>query len=154
MTGSWQSLTHQPTFNAGTMLLLTDGSVLCHDEPNSAAVSGSSHWWKLVPDATGSYQNGSWTRLADGPNSPLYFACSVLRDGRVFVAGGEYNGTGAQVELLAAELYDPVANVWTAIGTPPGWTKIGDAPSVVLPDGRVNARRYCIEPHCNLRPRV
>jgi hypothetical protein len=45
--------------------------------------------------------------------------------------------TNAQVELLAAELYDPVANVWTAIGTPPGWTNIGDAPSVVLPDGRV-----------------
>jgi hypothetical protein len=56
MTGSWQNLTHQPTFNAGTMLLLTDGSVLCHDEPNSAVVSGSSRWWKLVPDATGSYQ--------------------------------------------------------------------------------------------------
>jgi hypothetical protein len=137
MTGSWQSLTHQPTFNAGTMLLLTDGSVLCHDEPNSAAVSGSRHWWKLVPDSTGSYQNGTWTQLADGPNSPLYFACSVLRDGRVFVAGGEYNGGPAQVELLAAEIYNPVTNVWTAIGTPPGWTKIGDAPSVVLPDGRV-----------------
>ena len=85
----------------------------------------------------GSYQNGTWIQLADGPNSPLYFACSVLRDGRVFVAGGEYNGSSAQVELLAAEIYNPVSNTWTIIGTPAGWTQIGDAPSAVLPDGRV-----------------
>jgi hypothetical protein len=141
MAGTWQNLTNAPTFNAGTMLLLTDGSVLCHDEPNNSTVSGSKHWWKLTPDSTGSYRNGTWSQLADGPNSPLYFACSVLRDGRVFIAGGEYNGTSAQVELLAAEIYDPVANPpsgkWTSIGTPAGWTQIGDAPSVVLSDGRV-----------------
>jgi len=137
MTGSWQNLTHQPSFNAGTMLLMTDGSVLCHDEPNGGGVSGSRHWWKLVPDSAGNYQAGGWTQLADGPNSPLYFACSVLRDGRVFVAGGEYNGSSAQVELLAAELYNPVGNSWASIGTPAGWTHIGDAPSAVLPDGRV-----------------
>jgi hypothetical protein len=119
------------------MLLLTDGSVLCHDEPNSGSVSGSNRWYRLAPDANGKYESGTWTRLADGPNKPLYFACSVLRDGRVFIAGGEYNGTSAQVELLAAEIYDPVANTWTSIGTPSGWTEIGDAPSVVLPDGRV-----------------
>jgi hypothetical protein len=119
------------------MLLLTDGSVLCHDEPNSGAVSGSNRWYRLAPDANGKYESGTWTRLADGPNKPLYFACSVLRDGRVFIAGGEFNGTSAQVELLAAEIYDPVANTWTSIGTPSGWTEIGDAPSAVLPDGRV-----------------
>lgn len=137
MSGSWQDLTNQPIFNAGTMLLLTDGSVLCHDEPNTTAVSGSNRWWKLIPDHNGSYRNGTWQSLANGPNSPLYFACSVLRNGKVFIAGGEYNGTGVAVELLAAELYDPVADAWTSLGTPPGWTQIGDAPSVVLPDGRI-----------------
>lgn len=138
MSGTWQSfsLPNQPA-NAGTMLLLTDGSVLVHDEPNSGAVSGSNRWYRLTPDSFGNYRTGSWQALANGPNSPLYFACSLLRDGRVFVAGGEYNGTRAQVELLAAEIYDPVANTWTNIGTPAGWTQIGDAPSVVLPDGRV-----------------
>jgi hypothetical protein len=137
MTGSWQDLTNQPSFNAGTMLLLTDGTVLCHDEPNTSAASGSNRWWKFSPDRHGNYLNGTWTQLADGPNSPLYFACSLLRDGRVFIAGGEYDGASAQVELLAAEIYDPVSDAWTTIGTPPGWTSIGDAPSVVLPDGRV-----------------
>ena len=137
MAGTWQDLTNQPTFNAGTMLLLTDGSVLCHDEPNTSTVSGSKRWYRLAPDLNGHYETGSWTQLKDGPNSPLYFACSVLRDGRVFIAGGEYNGTSAQVELLAAEIYDPVANTWKTISTPTGWTSIGDAPSAVLPDGRV-----------------
>ncbi|MGZ7036033.1 MAG: kelch repeat-containing protein, partial [Ilumatobacteraceae bacterium] len=132
MAGTWQSLVNQPTFGAGTMLLLTDGSVLCHDESNN----GTNHWYALSPDSTGDYRNGTWRQLADGPNSPLYFACSVLADGRVFIAGGEYNN-GAQVELLAAEIYDPQADSWTTISTPPGWTEIGDAPSVLLPDGRV-----------------
>jgi hypothetical protein len=129
MAGTWSALTHQPTFGAGTMLLLTDGSVMCQN-------SGTNHWWKLTPDINGNYVNGTWSALADGPNSPLYFASAVLRDGRVFVAGGEYNN-GAQVELLAAEIYNPVTNAWTALGTPAGWTAIGDASSCVFPDGRV-----------------
>jgi hypothetical protein len=119
------------------MLLLTDGSVLVHDEPVTSTVAGSNRWFRLQPDSHGSYTNGTWTQLQQGPNSPLYFACSVLRDGRVFIAGGEYNGTPVQVWLAAAEIYDPVANTWTDIGVPSGWTRIGDAPSAVLPDGRV-----------------
>jgi hypothetical protein len=138
MAGSWSTLTsaHGPA-NAGTMLLLTDGRVLCHDEPNTTAVNGSKRWYALAPDAHGRYETGTWTRLDDGPNEPLDLACCVLRDGRVFVAGGEYDGGADQVWLLAAELYDPVADRWHTIGTPDGWTAIGDAPSIVLPDGRV-----------------
>jgi hypothetical protein len=111
------------------MLLLTDGSIMCQD-------SGSAHWWRLTPDGTGSYLNGTWSALANGPNAPLYFASAVLRDGRVFVAGGEYNN-GVDVELLAAEIFDPVANIWHSLPTPPGWAHIGDASCCVLPDGRV-----------------
>jgi hypothetical protein len=145
MPGTWSSLNHPTLSNAssavGTMLLLTDGTLMCQD-------SGTPHWWKLTPDITGSYANGTWSNLADGPNGPLYFASAVLRDGRVFVAGGEYNNPNSsrirqrnpepeEAELLAAEIYDPVADTWTAIGTPTGWSQIGDAPCCVLPDGRV-----------------
>lgn len=131
MSGTWSVLmgTSKPPFNAGTMLLLTNGCVMCQE-------GGTPNWWKLTPDQLGDYVKGSWSKLANGPNSPLYCASAVLKDGRVFVAGGEYNG-GAQVDLLAAEIYDPVANHWTPIATPAGWTHIGDAPSCVLPDGRV-----------------
>jgi hypothetical protein len=50
MSGSWKDITNAPQFNADTMLLLTDGSVLCHDEPNNGAVSANNPWFKLVPD--------------------------------------------------------------------------------------------------------
>jgi hypothetical protein len=137
MAGTWTSLTSQPTFNAGTMLLLTDGSVLCHDEPNSGGVTATRHWWRLVPDAQGSYRNGTWHQVADSSWAPLYFACTLLRDGRVLIAGGEYDGNTVQAEVATAAIYDPVADAWTAISHPTGWTNIGDAPSAILADGRV-----------------
>jgi hypothetical protein len=137
MAGTWNSLTNQPTFNAGTMLLLTDGSVLCHDEPNSGGITGTKHWWRFVPDSQGSYRNGTWHQVADSSWSPLYFACTLLRDGRVFIAGGEFDGNTVQAEVTTAAIYDPVSDAWAAIGHPTGWTKIGDAPSAILADGRV-----------------
>jgi hypothetical protein len=36
--GTWTALTNQPTFKASTMLLLTDGTVMCQAEN---AIS----WW-------------------------------------------------------------------------------------------------------------
>jgi hypothetical protein len=136
----WQTLTNTPSFNVDTMLLLTDASVMCHED-------GTSNWHRLVPDAKGNYVNGTLHSLTplpanaplsqDGPlDAPLYYASAVLKDGRVFVAGGEYN-QGNNVDLLAAEIYDPVADSWASVSTPPGWSKIGDAPACVLPDGRV-----------------
>lgn len=134
MSGTWQSLVNQPSFNAGTMLLLTDGTVLCHDSGKQEG--GTPNWYKLSPDQYGSYLRGTWSSVISGPNSPLYFASAVLKDGRVFVAGGEYND-GQKVELLAAEIYNPIANNWTILSTPTGWRAIGDAPCCVLPDGRL-----------------
>ncbi|MDE2367361.1 MAG: hypothetical protein KGN16_00180 [Burkholderiales bacterium] len=137
MAGTWTTLNNTPSFSVGTMLLLTDGSVLCHDEPNSGNVTATRHWWRLVPDATGSYRNGTWSAVADSTWAPLYFACSLLRDGRVFIAGGEYDGTATASEVNTAAIYNPVTNAWTAISAPTGWANIGDAPSAVLADGRV-----------------
>jgi hypothetical protein len=139
---SWDPLKSQPSFNADTMLLLTDGTVLCH-EANSAK------WHKLTPDATGSYVNGTWSNLASLPdnnsipaaaggptNAPLYFASAVLADGTVITAGGEYNSGNANADILTVQIYDPIADAWSTISTPAGWTGIGDAVSCVLPDGR------------------
>lgn len=141
MAGPWKTLNNTPPFSVDTMLLLTDGTVMCHevDSPN---------WHKLVPDAKGDYVNGSWQTMTplpanaplsqSGPvDAPLYYASAVLKDGRVFVAGGEYNNGAGPLDLLAAEIYDPVADSWASVPTPPGWTNIGDAPSCVLPDGKV-----------------
>jgi hypothetical protein len=135
MAGKWRKFAKSVGFNASTMLLLTDGTVMVHDA--GAAGDGTANWKKLTPDAKGNYLKGIWSPIHAGPNSPQFFASAVLRDGRVFVAGGEYNGSNVQVDLLAAEIYDPVADSWTVLPTPTGWTAIGDAICCVLPDGRV-----------------
>ena len=129
MAGSWTSLTNQPNFNANHMMLLSDGTVLVQ------AVT-SANWYKLSPDPFGSYVNGTWTALANGPNGPTYFASAVLIDGRVFMAGGEDNFGNNGIDINACEIYDPVANSWQTIPGP-GWNKIGDAPCCMLPDGTI-----------------
>jgi hypothetical protein len=124
MAGPWKELNNTPSFSVDTMLLLTDGSVMCHEveTPN---------WLKLVPDANGDYVNGTWQAMTPLPanaplsqkgpvDEPLYYASAVLKDGRVFVAGGEYNDGGVPVDLLTAEVYDPVADSWASVATPPG----------------------------------
>src|ERR1700732_4247684 len=141
MPGPWKSLKNIPSFSVDTMLLLTDGSVLCHEYE-------SPNWHRLVPDAKGNYVNATWHAVTplpanaplsqNGPlDAPLYYASAVLKDGKVLVAGGEYNASFVTgVDLLAAEIYDPVADSWTSVPTPPGWNNIGDAPGCLLPDGR------------------
>ena len=128
----WQALVNQPKFSAGTMLLLTDGSVMCHD---ASGTYGTNAWWRLTPDGRGSYVNGTWSSLAPMHHTRLYYASAVLKDGRVFIAGGEYSDAGD--ETNTAEIYDPLTDNWTEIAAPAGWAEIGDAPCTVLPDGRV-----------------
>jgi hypothetical protein len=137
LAGSWTPLLHQPTFNAGTAHLLTDGTVMVQDD-------GARGWWKLAPDSFGDYVNGTWTQLASLPSNyaPLYFASAVLPDGRLIVEGGEYN-FGNPVWTTLGAIYDPLTNVWTAVNPPAGWTTIGDAQSVVLPDGRFLLANCC-----------
>jgi hypothetical protein len=129
--GTWTALANQPAFNASTMLLLTDGTVMVQQEDGADA---GRHWWRLTPDAFGDYVNGSWSQLADMINSRRFYASAVLRDGRVLVAGGEYSDAGSETEKT--EIYDPATNSWTAIGTP-GWGELGDAAACVLADGRL-----------------
>lgn len=130
MAGSWTALLNQPSFAANAMLLLTDGTVMVQE-------LATQNWWRLTPDAFGSYVNGTWSPRAPGPNGPTYFASAVLRDGRVFMSGGEDNFDQGQVDITDTEIYDPVADVWTKIAAPPGWAKVGDAPCCLLPDGTV-----------------
>jgi hypothetical protein len=75
---SWQPLTNQPTFianGASNPLLLTDGTVIVHD-------LCATDWWRLTPDNTGSYVNGTWSALASLPagyGPTLFRFCSIAR---------------------------------------------------------------------------
>jgi hypothetical protein len=127
----WTPMKNQPPFKAIDAEQLTDGTILVQA---LEYVSGS-RYWKLTPDNTGSYINGTWTKVASLPSDydPLYHTSQVLADGRVVVAGGEYNFGNADWTKLAA-IYDPVANTWTPLAAPSSWSNIGDGESVVLPD--------------------
>jgi hypothetical protein len=152
---TWAPLTTSPPVSFGAMMLLTDGRVLLHEEPNCGSPQppgcvGNDYtaWYTLTPDINGSYTSGTWTQVASLPGgyAPLFFASAVLPDGKVIVQGGEYqNGSDAWQSLGA--LYDPVANTWTAT-TPPiasANQAFGDAESVVLPNGTWMVAACCAE---------
>src|ERR1700733_7762042 len=137
LASPWTPLTNQPRFlvdGAANPILLTDGTVLVQD-------AGFPDWWRLTPDQHGSYVNGTWTQVASTPAgySPLYHSSAVLPDGRLIIEGGEYicdpttfNCNAVWTNLGA--IYDPLANTWTSVNPPAGWSSIGDAQSVVLPN--------------------
>lgn len=124
--GTWSSLVHTAPEGVNTMLLLSDGTVM-------AAGSSMNSWYRLTPDSSGSYVNGTWSTLASMNDSRLYFSSDVLTNGQVFVAGAEY-GTGTN----SAEIYDPPSNTWTRCPPPPaGQTRFLDSVSKILPNGNV-----------------
>jgi hypothetical protein len=136
--GTWTVITNQPPINGACCgLLLTDGSVMVQDNSNGTATN---HWWKLTPDITGSYVNGTWSQLADSRSDwgPLFYASAVLEDGRVFAMGGEYNELGALEGFTnKGAIYDPVTNTWANLAAPAGWSSIGDAQCTVFPNGKL-----------------
>jgi hypothetical protein len=153
---TWAPVTSPAPVSMGAMLLLTDGRVLVHEEPNCSGSGcvGNNYgvWYTLTPDNTGNYINGTWTQVASLPSGyePLFFSSAVLPDGKVAVQGGEYNCPGGRCsgdwQSLGA-LYDPVANTWTSI-TPEvtdSWDADGDAESVVLANGTWMTAACCAE---------
>jgi len=140
---TWQPLTNQPSFAAGTALLLTDGTVIVQALTTGGV--GTRAWWKLTPDSSGSYVNGTWSEIAPLPAGygPLYFASAVLPSGHVVVNGGEYNLSTNQSETNLGAIYNPVTNKWRKLAAPKGWSQIGDAQSVVLADGSYMLGNCC-----------
>jgi hypothetical protein len=134
---TWTRLAHDAPQRINLMLLLSDGTVMAANNYDLTTTVPGNAWYRLTPDARGSYVNGTWSTLASMIDTRLYYQTQVLKDGRVYVSGGEY-GTGGR----KAELYDPATNSWTAI-TPPGslWSlssdNFYDCNSEILPDGTV-----------------
>ena len=120
-----------PTGSTGTMMLLTDGTVI--------AQGPGATWEKLTPDASGNYASGTWSSIASMGTGRLYTGMNVLPDGRVLIIGGEYSGASmANNWTNTGEIYDPVANSWTAIANFPQ-SQFGDDPTVLLPNGKILA---------------
>ncbi len=123
----------QPPDNIIYGFLLTDGTLF---------LQGGLlfDWYRFTPDQNGSYLNGNFSYAASLPADYIPYATSggVLPDGRVLLIGGEYleqdlNLVFAFTNKIA--LYDPVADTWTPVKPPAGWTTIGDSPWTILPNG-------------------
>ena len=144
----WTPVTMPFPGNAGTPLLRTDGNVIVQEKETG-------WWWLLVPDEFGNYANGLW--LPSGPSipgyDPLYFASAILPDDRMIVEGGEYN-FGMKDDTTLGAIYDERTNSWTEVDHPSGWSKIGDAPSVVLPDGTFMLGDCCSKQQALLNPKT
>ncbi|MGF6920143.1 hypothetical protein [Paraburkholderia sp. 40] len=129
---TWTKLTNAAPSGVGTMVLLTDGTVMVQGNPYDT-------WLRLSPSATGSYVDGTWSALAPMSKARLYFALNVLPSGKVWVLGGEYSGTPLQQNITnTGELYDPLANTWAPVTDFPE-QYFGDDPSMLLPNGKILA---------------
>ena len=131
MASSWKSLGAVPSFTPDTMLLMTDGTVLVHD-------AGGKDWYRLTPDANGKYETAAahWSGPFSMANSRQFYASGVLKDGRVFVVGGEYSSAGNLTPL--GEIFDPQTNTWSAMNKPASFNWIqADVSGCILADGRV-----------------
>ncbi len=147
--GTWQKIPANPGTGAGSQgfWVMTDGSVL-------STAQNSYSWARLVPDATGSYVKGKWVTVPQSSYGRGAAQQYVLKDGRFYIAGGEYlyqwPGCGANCyaavdcnnkNFATAEIYDPVANSWSVVASAPN--VIGDTGSALLSDGRILDSTNC-----------
>jgi len=136
MAGNWKSIALPPAvpsgaFSAETMLLLTDGTLLVHN-------AYQAEWLRFIPDPQKGYVGGAWGPVSTMALPRGFFASGVLRNGQVFVCGGE-TSTSTTSDISSGEVFDPATNTWKQMAgsnTPPAYIQ-GDVPASVLADGRV-----------------
>ena len=137
LTGTWTPLTNllPDTFGPAAEMMLSDGTAMIL---GGGDVVASKNWYKLTPDASGSYINGTFSPRASMSLERLFFGSNVLPSGKVFLVGGEFAGPDARQPTLSSkgEIYDPVTDTWTPIPDHP--ETFGDDPSVVLPNRKGN----------------
>lgn len=132
---SWTPVTNLAPAGSGTMLLLSDGRVMMQ--------GNGAQWQILSPNALGSYIAGTFSSAAPTSVARLYFASHVLRDGRVWVLGGEYVNNIA-TWTNTGEVYNPLTNTWSPIAPYPPQPEcpagcFGDDPSMLLNGDKILA---------------
>ena len=134
LAATWTSIANPFGAGPNAIIQLSDGSVMMQ----LGSGQPSNEWVKLTPNSSGSYVNGTWTRLAPSLEQRLDFGSQLLKDGRVFVDGGEYGAAGSLDPTTddTAEIYDPVTNTWTQCPPQP-YGAFVDSMSDLLPNGDV-----------------
>ncbi len=131
--GSWTATGHMIEDQLGHIAtLLTDGRVLV---TGGYRVDVSGNFVNIL-DSAELYDpvSGTWTVTANMTGVRIAHSATLLRDGRVLVAGGGSSGDGDGGPLATAELYDPRTGTCTATGS---MIEAGSHTAVLLADGRV-----------------
>lgn len=117
---------------AHTATLLASGKVLVA----AGVVDGSSGGFFSSAE-TFDPASAVWSNVASLAQARGFHTATRLSDGRVLVAGGMgvNPGGGAALRLATAELYDPVSNAWTSVGSLA--TARAHHAATLLADGRV-----------------
>jgi Galactose oxidase, central domain/Kelch motif len=137
-TGSWTATGSMGTPRTGqTATLLPDGKVLLAGgsatQPIGVDASPSISSAELYDPAT-----GTWTTTGAMTTPRTGQTATLLRDGKVLVAGGGGPGRNGDYHLptlASAELYDPATGTWTATGQLV--TSRSGHSAALLADGRV-----------------
>lgn len=133
--GTWTPLTNFAPTNSGTMLQMTDGTILAQ----SNIYPNYNGWNRLTPSSNGSFISGTWSSIAPMSIQRLYFASHVLRNGDVWVLGGEYSGSSLTANWTrTGERYNILSNTWSAIAPHPE-SQYGDVPSMLLDGDKILA---------------
>ncbi|HWY30616.1 MAG TPA: hypothetical protein VNX46_07690 [Candidatus Acidoferrum sp.] len=122
--GFWTAVATQPSDGIGLIMLLPDGTVL--------AEGSGANWWELAPDGNGHYVNGQWTQRLSSTWGHQTGSTEVLKDGNVFVAGGENGNGSGQVEI-----YHTGSGTWSTAVNPAYFGNIQDGNAMLMPNGRV-----------------
>lgn len=132
-SGTWRTTGSmiQPRVNFEATLL-ADGRVLVTggDTPDYVARTGDFSPHRQKSAEIFNPATGVWTAAASMTEAREAHSATLLRSGKVLVAGGYAND-----RIATAELYDPVADTWTSTGSLPE-PFLGQI-AVLLPDGTV-----------------
>lgn len=131
-TDTWSAAPQMPTERVAghTATVLADGRLLVLGGVKSTGGTAAAG---VFDPAT-----STWTSVAPMGTLRSSHAATLLADGRVLVTGGSTVSSGAAqgyVNNASAEIYDPVANTWTA--TPPMSVARAHHTATLLPDGKV-----------------
>jgi hypothetical protein len=125
-SGIWRTLPNTPGYQfVRNVNLLPDGTVII-----SSSLPVPYDAFNIRPYDRFNPKTEAWSTLALNQSARLYETMTLLKNGKLLVAGRDTSPLGQH-----AELYDPAANTWAPAGTMPG--PLEHHAATLLRDGRV-----------------